>query len=465
MRLSWLFDIDSYSTGHYQQYPPKMTYMFSYMEARGGIYPYSVFMMLQYIIKEYLTQRITMDDVLLAQKFYKAHGVPFNYDGWRHIAIQCQGYLPVKIKAVPEGSIIPTGNVLLTVESTDTEVPWIVSWIEDILVRLWYPCTVATLSREIKKNIYSYLVQSSDDPDSEIDHKLHDFGSRGCSSQETAGIGGASHLVNFLGTDTIAGIQLLRHYYSTLDLKEIPGFSIPASAHTTITSWGKENESLAYENMIAKYKSYPAFACVSDSYDLNNAIKIWGSLKDKLGEGFLVVRPDSGDPDAVVLNTVKNLDKEFGSYKNQRGYKVLNKVRVIQGDGINADMIDRILRTLDVNNYSATNIAFGMGGALLQKVERDNLGFVYKCSHAIVDGKSIDVRKLSPGKVSKVGKLGLVLENGNYVTKRDVSEEDNLLKTVFLDGRLTSNTTVKEIRHRARIPRLSWKDTEVEVRF
>lgn len=449
--MNWLMDTDSYKLSHPQLYPKGMNYMMSYLESRGGDFPEVTFFGLQYLLKKYLSKRITMDDILYAQRFFKKHGVPFDYDGWRHIAVNCGGYLPVKISAVEEGSTIPTGNALLTVESTDPRVPWIVSHIETILVRLWYPTTVNTLSRNTKELIYQYLEDTSDDPNGEIAFKLHDFGSRGVSSQESAAIGGGSHLVNFMGSDTVAGIEFIRNYYSYKDL--MPAFSIPASEHSTITSWGEENEFEAYKNLIHVYKDVPLYACVSDSYDLEGALKMWGALKDQMGKGMLVVRPDSGDPTTNIIKTLVELEKQFGVTKNSKSFKVLNKVRIIQGDGVNYESIEKMLVAIVNRGYSITNVAFGMGGALLQKVNRDTQSFAYKCCAIKVGDEVRKVYKKAPGKFSKSGLLGLVKgEFDSYITKENVDPRENLLKPVFLDGRLLSNITIDEVRENARIP-------------
>lgn len=449
--MNWLMDTDSYKFSHPPLYPKGMNYMMSYLEPRGGEYPEVTFFGLQYILKKYLSKRITMDEILYAQRFFKKHGVPFDYDGWRHIAVNCGGYLPIKISAVEEGTTVPTGNALMTVESTDPKVAWIVSHIETILVRLWYPTTVATLSRNVKKLIIKYLLVSADDVMSEIPFKLHDFGSRGVSSQESAAIGGGSHLVNFMGSDTIAGIEFIRNYYSYKD--QMPAFSIPASEHSTITSWGEENEFEAYKNLINVYKDVPLYACVSDSYDLGGALKMWGALKDRMGKGMLVVRPDSGDPTLNIVKTLLELENQFGTTKNSKGFKVLNKVRIIQGDGVNYESIKNIIDNVLIRGYSLTNIAFGMGGALLQKVNRDTQSFAYKCCAIKVGDEVRKVYKKAPGKFSKSGLLGLVKgADDKYVTKENVDSKDNLLKPVFLDGRLLSNITIDEVRENARIP-------------
>lgn len=286
-----------------------------------------------------------------------------------------------------------------------------------------------------------------------FDTKLHDFGSRGVSSHESACIGGAAHLTQFMGSDTIAGIRYANHHYK----HTMAGFSIPAAEHSTITMWGKDREEDAYRNMIQQYSKPGAlFAVVSDSYDLLNACtNLWGKkLKSEvLGSGgMLVVRPDSGDPTTIVLKTLQALDSSFGSSYNKKGFKVLNGVRVIQGDGINEDSIRSILEAIVSAGFSASNIAFGMGGALLQQVNRDTQRFAFKCSHATVGGLSVDVFKdpvTDSGKRSKKGKLDLImrLEKGKQVISTVQGESfGSLLRLVFENGKILREYTLEEVR-------------------
>ncbi len=449
MRDNILLDTDSYKLSHWCQYPENTSYMFSYLESRGGRYPSTVMFGLQPILRR-LAEGFTLDDVEEARSFAKAHGEPFNYDGWVALYKRHAGRFPVRVRAVPEGFVVPTHNILMSVESTDADFFWVVSWLETLLLRVWYPITVATQSHHIKKLILSYLDKSSDDPNGEINFKLHDFGSRGVSSYESACIGGAAHLVNFLGSDTIAGVRYANHHYKS----PMAGFSIPAAEHSTMTMWGRENESKAYRNMIKQYgKPGALFACVSDSYDLLNATdNIWG--KELKGEvinsgATLVVRPDSGNPAEMVLKTLQSLDKAFGSSYNSKMYKVLNNVRVIQGDGINEDSIREILEAALRAGYSASNIAFGMGGALLQQVNRDTQKFAFKCSHATVDGRGVDVFKdpvTDPGKRSKKGELDLVIRLAKFETVAGKDSMGSVLKVVFENGKVTKEYTLDDVR-------------------
>jgi nicotinamide phosphoribosyltransferase len=275
-----------------------------------------------------------------------------------------------------------------------------------------------------------------------------------------------------MGTDTIGAIVGHRKYYNT----RMAGFSIPAAEHSTITSWGRENEVQAYRNMLRNFaKPGSIVAVVSDSYDIFNAVEnLWGGelRQEVIDSGAtIVIRPDSGDPVEVVTKVAKLLDKTFGSTINDKGYKVLNVVRIIQGDGINIDTVTDILESLKQNGFSADNVAFGMGGALLQAPQRDDQKFAMKCSAALINGEWVDVYKdpiTDKGKTSKKGRLVLI-DNTNSVEITEtgitkgpsvitVSEDyatkfgaTNLLRSVYLNGKLLIDDSLEEIRDRAKL--------------
>lgn len=434
---------DSYKVSHYKQYPKNTTKIVSYFESRGGKHKELCFFGLQYFIKRYLVgQVITKEKIDEAEELYSLHfksNTIFNRQLWEYILEKYNGYLPIEIKAIPEGTIIPYKNALFTIENTDSNCFWLTNFLETLLVQVWYPTTVATNSREQKKVIYEYLSKTGDT--NSINFKLHDFGFRGVSSVETAGIGAAAHLTQFLGTDTIAGLTVARKYYNC----DCAGYSIPASEHSTITAWGKDNEINAYENMLKSYDS-GIIACVSDSYDIFNACEnLWGEkLKMQIlnRDGTLVIRPDSGDPKSVNLKILNILGEKFGYTVNEKGYKVLDShVRIIQGDGICYETIKEILHHLEQHEWSADNIAFGSGGGLLQKMDRDTQKCAFKCSLAIVDYKEVYVYKdpiTDPGKTSKKGWLTVHNINGNWITKCNGEHDfsSNELKTVFINGHL-----------------------------
>jgi len=456
-----LLNTDSYKVSMFKQYPAGTTGVYSYIESRGGRYDRTVFFGLQAFIKEYLCVPITQSDIDIADEILTAHGEPFNRAGWQYILDKHNGYLPVVIRAVPEGTVVPVKNVLATIENTDPECFWLTTWLETALLRaIWYPTTVATQSWTIRQLILDYLEKTGDP--TLIDFKLHDFGARGVSSLESASIGGAAHLVNFMGTDTISGILFAREYYGA----GVAGFSIPAAEHSTITSWGRDREVDAYRNMLTNFaKPGSIVAIVSDSYDIYNAAgRLWGEeLRQQVIDSgaTVVIRPDSGDPVEVNRNLIQLLDSKFGSTVNAKGFKVLNNVRLIQGDGVNELTIRSILGAFMALGYSADNIAFGMGGALLQQVDRDTQKFAMKCSSAQVNGEWIDVQKdpaTDPGKKSKAGRVVLWESGGEYRSGVEQPKGwtdrgtmwNEVLETVYCDGELLNEITFEQVRANAK---------------
>lgn len=465
MEQNLILDTDSYKTSHFLQYPPGTTNLFGYLESRGGRYSSTLFFGLQGLLKSYLTRPVTNEDVAEAATFCKDHGVPFPREGWQHIVDKHRGYLPLRIRAVPEGSLVPTRNALMTVESTDPRVPWVVGWLETKLMRLWYPITVATRSYYTKRVIFEFLKRTADAPLAELSFKLHDFGGRGGSSRETVAIGGAAHLVNFLGTDTIEGALYAKQYYGSKD--KVLGYSIPAMEHSTVTAWGPgSGEEAAFRNHLNAYGQgivdYPVLAAVSDSYDFYAAVEdLWGDrlLEEVKASGkVIVIRPDSGDPAEVNVRALEILERKVGMEINRKGYKVLPRYyRLIQGDGNdNEDDVRVVLQALSDHGYSASNIAFGMGGGLLQKLDRDTNRFAFKLSQIVVNGETRDVRKApktDPTKRSMAGRLDLVMHDGAYDTLVVDPGLDYLpdseMRTYYEDGNLLYGESFDDIRRRA----------------
>ena len=414
----------------------------------------TLFFGLQYILKTYFEGYvITQEGIDEAEEYFGKHfGTTelFNKAGWQYILDKHDGQLPVIIKAVPEGTLVPFGNVLMTIENTDPMCWWLTNYLETLLVQTWYPTSVATQSYYIKQILKNDLDATADNSDG-VNFKLHDFGFRGVSSVESAGIGGCAHLVNFMGTDTIHALKVARDVYG----EDMAGFSIPASEHSTMTAWGPEGEVDAMENMLDQYPT-GIVACVSDSYDIINACtNVWGkALKDKVlaRDGTLVVRPDSGDPVDTVFAVVEALGEAFGHVVNSKGYKMLPpQVRIIQGDGVDLGDILSIGAKLMGGKWSTDNIAYGMGGALLQKLDRDTQRFAFKCSSVTVNNDRKEVWKRPVGstwKSSKKGRLGLIKTPSGYATVPEGTPVD-LLATVFEDGVITKMQTLKEIRERS----------------
>lgn len=454
-----LLDTDSYKTSHYRQYPEQTQYISSYIEPRGGQFADTVFFGLQAYLLENLTRPFTQADIDEAELILSSHGVPFNRAGWQYILDTYQGYLPVEIQAVPEGTVIGCKNAVVQIINTDPACCWLVSYLETALLRaVWYPSTVASLSYACRQMIKAAMQKSCDSLDG-LPFKLHDFGARGVSSRESAALGGLGHLVNFAGTDTVSALIGAARWYGMNTPEKMAGFSIPAAEHSTITSWGREGEADAYRNMLMQFGGAGKIvAVVSDSYDLWNAIdNLWGGeLREAVLQngGTLVIRPDSGDPVKVVREALERLAVRFGTRTNPKGYKVLpDCVRLIQGDGINPVSLQAILDAVMDAGFSIDNLAFGMGGGLLQQVDRDTLGWAMKASAAQVDGVWRDVYKdpiTSRAKRSKKGRLAVVADGASYQTIRldELAGRPNLLRPVFRNGQLLAQDDLLSIRQR-----------------
>jgi len=451
---------DSYKQSHFLQYPPEARVISAYVEARHN--PFSddlVFFGLQAFLLDYLARPISGADIDEAEALCAAHGVPFNRAGWDAILADHDGFLPIEISALPEGTIAPSGVPLVQVENVDPRMPWLTTYIETALLRgIWYPTTVATLSGKAKRVIHAGLVKSSDDPMAQLPFKLHDFGARGVSSAESAALGGLAHLVNFRGTDTMEALLAARRFYGA---EQVAGFSIPAAEHSTMTSWGRDREAAAYANMLDRFKGEGrTVAVVSDSYDLDHAVAdIWGGeLREQIlaTGGTLVVRPDSGDPVETPVRMLDLLWEKFGGTTNSKGYRVLDPhVRLIQGDGMNIDSIARLVDRVIERGFAIDNIAFGMGGGLLQQVNRDTLRFAMK-ANAMLDDAGIwhDVSKTpatDPAKGSKAGRQAVIEEGGTLVARRldAVGAEASLLKPVWRSGELLRRENLEAVRERA----------------
>lgn len=458
---------DSYKLTHWKQYPKGTQHVYSYFESRRGAkFDNTVFFGLQYILKEYLEGMVvTKDGIDQAAKLAKAHlnGELFNKAGWEYILEKYGGRLPVRIKAVAEGSVIPASNVLMTVENTDPNCWWLTNYLETLLTHVWYPSTVATLSRDVKGMIRGFLQRTSNKMDG-LPFMLHDFGFRGVSSVESAGIGGAAHLVNFMGTDTVKAIEVAMQYYES----QVCAFSVPATEHSIMTALGPEGEEKIFSHVLDQYPT-GIVSVVSDSYDIFRACEeiIGTKLRDRIlkRDGVFVVRPDSGDPVTTVMKILDILGAKFGyennAIANGTEWKVLNpKVRVIWGDGLEPDTIRAILTAMYDAGWSAENIVFGMGGGLLQKVNRDTQRFAFKSSAQCREGEWFDIFKKpkDESKASKRGRLSLVRMEGAHgaayatVAEGFVSEGKplaNLLETVFENGRITRQYTFDEVRKNA----------------
>ena len=453
---------DSYKLNHWNQYPAGTEKVYSYFECRKGAkFAETPFFGLQYIIKNHLEGVVvTREKIENAAKLCKAHFGSekyFNREGWEYILNSHGGKLPVVIKAVEEGTVVPINNVLMTIENTDNKCFWLTNFLETILSQVWYPITVASLSREVKVNIKEYLDLTSDG--GLLNFGLHDFGFRGASSWESAGIGGAAHLINFLGTDTVVAMEVAVNYYNA-DLNGL-AFSVAATEHSVMTALGKNGEEQVVENLLNEYPT-GILSVVSDSYDIYNFVSniVGTKFKDRIlaRDGVFVVRPDSitpthPTPEEEMVWIMENLWANIGGTINSKGYKVIDpSVRVLWGDGIDLEGIKKILYAITMVGFATENIAcFGMGGGLLQKVNRDTQRCAFKCSAQYRDGQWYDIQKnpKDVSKASKKGKLKLIKVDGEFETVGENDPGEDYLKVVFYNGVLVNEVDFATVRKNA----------------
>lgn len=459
--MNQLLLTDAYKHTHWNLLPPKTQYVYSYAESRGvtdkGVPKETLFFGLQMYLKKYFCgQFYTLEDIDECKRelgmVFNNHQY-FNEDGFRKMYDKYQGKLPIRIKALPEGTVAPSRTALITIENTDPEFPWITNFVETLLLQaVWYPTTVASQSYGIRKLINRWAEKTGGVQN--YPFALNDFGLRGVSSVQSAEIGGMAHLTVFGGSDNLAAIPPIRRYYNH------DGFilgSVAATEHSETIMWGKDSEVETYRHFL-KMNPDGILSIVIDSYDTQYAMdEIFGKqLKKEILErnGVTVFRPDSGNPPDVARYVANSLAKNFGYTINDKGYKVLHpKVRIIYGDFIRYGMIDDILSALEEDGFSTDNIVFGMGGALLQGVNRDTFKFALKTSCVNIDGVWIDVFKSPVGDVTKKsrgGRFSVLFEDNTYKTVPFDGALVNvdLLETVYENGAMCREYTWAEIKAR-----------------
>ncbi|WP_296876794.1 nicotinate phosphoribosyltransferase [uncultured Methanobrevibacter sp.] len=452
---------DSYKVTHHYFYPKGTEKIYSYLESRvGAEFNKTIFYGLQYILKKYLEgQIVTQEKIDEADNLIANHIGPdmFNRDGWQYILDEHDGHLPIEIKAVAEGTPVDVGNALMTVENTDDKSYWLPNYLEPLLLQVWYPSTVATLSAEVRKLCNFYLEVTGSVKDN-LDFMLHDFGYRGATSTESSMLSGSAHLLSFSGTDTIAALTIPENYYNDSNLY---GFSVQATEHSVMTSLGPEGEISQILNVIDNAKD-GVLSLVIDSYNYRNFLEESGKSGTELNEAILnfldgednkvVFRPDSGEPVSTTIDCLNLLSEGFGSHLTDKGYKVFDlNIGLLWGDGLNYQKIRDILFAMKSAGWAAQNIIFGMGGGLHTAVNRDTQRNAFKCSTQLRDGVWHDIFKnpLDSSKKSKTGRFKLIRENNSFRTVPIDSEGEDYLQTVFKDGELLIDDTFADIKQRA----------------
>lgn len=467
LKISLICRMDSYKFSHPFAYPDdvdgqKIKGMTSYSTARVASSQVIIPAGMQMLLKRYLTQRITMEDIDAAEAFAEAHfgRKLFARAAWEKVVTQYGGALPLIIRAVPEGTPISGGMPIYTVTVLDEDLFWMSAGFETMIQRgIWYPTTIATMDYMIKREIRGlYEVTGADM--GLLPFALHDFGGRGVTSAEQAEIGGAAHLFNFMGSDTVEGVLAANFYYK----EAMSAFSVYATEHSIECSFGggREDAVRYLRKQLANAVEGGIVSIVIDGYDVYREAEILCTeLRDEIiaSKAKVVFRPDSGDMQEVVPRILRLQEMAFGSTLTSKGFKKINTVGIIQGDGIDHLAIRSLLGKLMALGYSADNVIFGSGGALLQKVNRDTFKFAQKaCAILLEDGSWKGISKdpvTDPGKKSKEGVLTTVRSrmNNELMTARldlgPLNEEfEDIMVLVYHTGTLYNETTLAEIRAR-----------------
>lgn len=476
---------DGYKVGHKFQYPDGTTLVYANLtprKSRDEQVDTVLFFGLQYFIKEYLLNQFDEQffkrpkaEVLAAYKKRIDNYLGKDSIAYDHIeALHNLGYLPLEIKALPEGSLVPMRVPVLTIKNTLPEFFWLTNMLETLLSNiLWKPCTSATTAFQYRKVFTRYAQETVGNDLSFVPWQGHDFSFRGMSGVEDAVMSGAAHLLSFTGTDTIPAIDFLETYYGADCEAELIGGSVPATEHSVMCMGTQDGEIETFERLITQVYPSGVVSVVSDTWDFWQVItEFLPQLKDKIlaRDGKLVIRPDSGDPVKIICGdadaapgspaykgAIACMWETFGGSITPMGYKLLNShIGLIYGDSITQERQLQILEGLKQKGFASYNVVLGIGSFTYEYVTRDTFGFAMKATYGEVNGEGRAIfkdPKTDDG--TKKSAKGLIAvhqnEAGQYAYQDECTweqEQQGALKTVFLNGELTLEHNLSAIRER-----------------
>lgn len=482
--------IDFYKASHVFQYPEGTELVYSNFTARSDklknipsemFIGKTVFFGLQHLIQDFLKGTWNKEffnknkaEVIKTYQRRLDNSLGKGAVSTKHIEdLHDLGYLPLCIRALPEGSLVPIKVPYLVIYNTKPEFFWLTNYLETVLsAMLWKACTSATTAFHYKIIMERYAELTGADK-SFVQFQGHDFSFRGMSGIEDATISGGAHLTSFVGTDTIPAIDMLEQSYFGDSDKELLGCSVPATEHSVMCMGTKEGELVTFKRLITELYPNGIISIVADTWDFWKVITQYSAeLKDVImkRDGKVVFRPDSGDPVKIICGdpaaaqgspvnkgAVECLWEIFGGTTTDKGYKVLDKhVGLIYGDAITLEIADRILSKLQVKGFASTNIVFGIGSYTYEYVTRDTYGFAIKSTYGVVKGEAREIFKnpITDSGVKKSAKgLVKVVHNGETFILLDQqlnleADPDDCLHEVFRDGQLVKSQTIAEIRAR-----------------
>lgn len=475
---------DGYKVDHRRQYPEGTTLVYSNWTPRKsrieGVEEV-IFFGLQYFVKKYILEDFERDffgqpkDKVVAQYSRRINNyLGPNSVGTEHIAaLHDLGYIPMVIKALPEGIAVPIRVPMFTMYNTLPEFFWLTNYFETLVSSVvWMPCTSATIARAYRRILDRYAAETSAAPGF-VDWQGHDFSMRGMAGIEAAVLSGSGHLLSFSGTDTIPAIYFLEQYYGANSDQELIGGSVAATEHSVMCMGTTEGELHTFKRLITEIYPSGIVSIVSDTWDL------WKVLRDYLPQlkqvildrqGKVVIRPDSGDPVDILCGkadateahfrkgVIELLWDTFGGVVNDKGYKELvPQIGAIYGDSITLDRAVQICERLKAKGFASTNVVLGIGSFTYQYNTRDTFGFAMKATYGEVNGEGRAIYKdpvTDDGtKKSAKGLMKIVRTDGRYQLQDEVSwaeEKTGELKEVFRDGKLLIDDTLSAIRARVR---------------
>ncbi len=473
---------DGYKVDHRRQYPENTTLVYSNWTPRKsrieGI-DEVVFFGLQYFIKKYILDefQINFFDKPKAEivKQYEKRINNYlgpNAVGTKHIEdLHDLGYVPMVLKALPEGVSVPIRVPMFTMYNTKPEFFWLTNYFETLIsTTVWMPCTSATIAKQYRKLLDKYAVETSSIPEF-VDWQGHDFSMRGMAGLEAAMISGAGHLLSFTGSDTIPVVDFLETYYNADSNHELIGGSVAATEHSVMCMGTNTGEQETFERLITEVYPTGIVSIVSDTWDLWKVLTEYlPNLKEQVlaRDGKVVIRPDSGDPVDIICGNpngkheaeqkgvIQLLWDTFGGTTNDKGYKELDShIGAIYGDSITLQRAEDICRRLKENGFASTNVVLGIGSFTYQYNTRDTFGFAMKATYGEVDGEGREIYKdpiTDDGtKKSAKGLIKITKENGTYILHDQATweeEQQGEMREVFRDGKLLVDEKLSDIKDR-----------------
>ena len=488
---------DGYKADHRRQYPSDSQLVYSNLTPRQSRVPgvgAVVGFGMQYFVEEYLIRQfrerffnLPRAGVLAAYKRRMDHylgpdAVPVKHIGELHEL----GHLPLLVKAVPEGTLVPVRVPLLTIRNTDPAFFWLTNMVETLMSNvLWMPITSATTAHHYRLTFDRFARETGADP-AFCQWQGHDFSFRGLAGVEAALLSGAAHLLSFTGTDTIPAIDFLEEYYGANCEHELIGGSVPATEHSVMCMGGPEGERDTIRRLITEVYPTGIVSIVCDTWDFWKVLtEILPSLKNEIlrREGKVVVRPDSGDPVDIICGTnpselapvwpeagaIATLARTFGAVTNRRGFLDVNpRVGLIYGDSITRERQEQILTRLAAKGFSSSNVVLGIGSYTYQHVTRDTFGIAVKATYGATSSRGghaiYKAPKTDDGtKNSATGLLCVLRGDDRRLRCAErvtwTVEANGVLQPVFWDGKAHNVQTLAEIRERLALARAEALET------